>query len=123
MNEEDLGDLVGPREAMMIMRYCKAITQLPQGFQQGTMHGFLRQLSDSIPNVTDHQLAILQNYMKSVGATSELQLYKMNEEDLATQVGAKEAKMIMRYCNAKMLRRALVSQNPREMGITENWLK
>lgn len=110
MDEEDLGDLLGAKEAKIIMEYCKAKSQMVVYSEEGTMTGFLSRLADSIPSVTDRQLVLLKDYMKSTGVTSELQLYKMKEEDLIADVGAKEAGLIMRYCKAKTRERRTNSE-------------
>lgn len=78
------------------------MAQRAKGFREDTISEFLRHINANIPNLTDRHLELLVDYMKSVGATSEDDLYKMNEEDLGALVGEEEAKMIMRYCQRKV---------------------
>lgn len=78
------------------------MAQHPGGFQNDTIHGFLRYVSDNIPCITENDLMKLFNHMKSVGAISEEELYKINEKDLGKLVGQEKAKLIMQYCKSKM---------------------
>lgn len=101
MNEEDLSNFIGSENAKLIMRYCKAKIHLKGGFQQDTIHVFLRHISENVPHITDRELELLFDYMKSVGATSEGDLGKMNERELGKLIGADKAKLIMRPGEAK----------------------
>lgn len=78
------------------------MAQSTEGFQEDNIRDFLRHISENIPHFTNDKLLLLLDYLNSVGATCEAELYKINEKDLGEHVGAMEAKLIMQYLTANV---------------------